>query len=92
MFFIFKFKINNLLYKKFSVLKVINNIDCRNGNNILLKINDSLVLINCCKGIGIFDNKNKEIIQYTEEYYSPLNTIIILDKYNKFYISHIKID
>ena len=78
--------------EKFSVLKVINNIDCRNENNILLKINDNLLLINCYKGIGIFDNKNKEIIQYTEEYYSPLNTIIILDKFNNVYITHIKIE
>jgi len=76
---------------KFSVLKVINNIDCRNENSTLLKMNDNLVLINCFKGIGIFDNKTKEIIKYTQEYYSPLNTIITLDNCNKVYISHIKI-
>ena len=76
--------------KQFSVLKEINNIDCRNENNTLLKMNDNLVLINCFKGIGIFDNRTKEIIIYTQEYYSPLNTIITLDNCNKVYISHIK--
>ena len=79
------YNINN-----YSTLKIIKNIDCRGENNTLLKVDDNFILINCIKGIGIFYIKSKEIVQYTQEYYSPLKTIITLDSYNKIYISHIK--
>ena len=44
-------------------LKTIKNIDCRDENNTLLKVDDNFILINCFKGIGIFDIKSYEIIQ-----------------------------
>jgi len=75
--------------QNFSTLKVIQNIDCRSENNSLLKVDENFILINCFKGIAIFDIKCKEIIQYTQEYYSELKTIITLDSFNKIYISHI---
>ena len=83
---------NLIIYniKYYSTLKVIKNIDCRGENNSLLKVNDNFILINCIKGIAIFYIKGKEIVQYTQEYYSPLKTIITLDSYNKIYISYIK--
>ena len=85
---------NLIIYdiKNYSSLKIIKNIDIRKGNNTLLKVNDKFILIKCFKGIGIFDIKTKEIIQYTEEYYSPSYTIIGLDSYNRIYISHISND
>ena len=78
--------------KNYSSLKTIKNIDIRNENNSLLKVSDKFILIKCFKGIEIFDIKTKEIIQYTQEYYSPSNTIIGLDSYNRIYISHISQD
>ncbi len=85
---------NLIIYdiKNYSSLKIIKNIDIRKENNTLLKVNDKFILIKCFKGIGIFDIKTKEIIQYTEEYYSPSYTIIGLDSYNRIYISHISND
>ena len=55
-------------------------------------MNNNFILIICCKGIGIFDIKSKELIQYIEEYYSPLNTIIGLNSDNRIYISYISND
>ena len=77
--------------KSYSSLKSIKNIDFRKENNTLLKVDDKFILINCFNGIGIFDIKTKEIIQYTLEYYSALKPIILLDNYNKIYIIHITI-
>ena len=65
---------------------------CSSSNQNLIKVNDKFILIKCFKGIGIFDIKTKEIIQYTEEYFSPSYTIIGLDSCNRIYISHISND
>ena len=82
---------NLIIYdiNNYSSLKTIKNIDFRAENNSLFKVNDKYILINCFKGIGIFDIKSNEIIQYTEEFYSPSYTTIRLDGHNRIYISHI---
>ena len=82
---------NLIIYdiSNYSPLKIIKNIDPSNEKNTLLKLNNNFILIISCKGIGIFDIKSKELIQYTEDYYSPLYSKIGLDSDNRIYISYI---
>ena len=84
---------NLIIYniKSSLILKKIR-IDCINENNTLLKANNNFILINCYNGIGIFDIKCFEIVQYTQEYYFQLKPIITLCSCNKIYISLIQIN
>jgi len=83
---------NLIIYeiKTYLILKVIKNIDCRQEDKTLLKVNSNFILINCYNGIGIFDIKSYEIVQYTQEYYSQLKPIITLYSSNKIYITLIQ--
>ena len=76
---------NLIIYdiKTYLTLKIIKNIDFRGENNTLLKVNNNFILINCYKGIGIFDIKCYQIIHYTQEYFTQLNIKITFDSCNK---------
>ena len=53
--------------ENFSVIKGINNIDCAEVDNGLIRIKD-FTLVNCINGIAILSVKNKEMIQYIENF------------------------
>ena len=77
--------------KQYEQIKIINNIDCIRNSNSLIKINDKYIIINCFEGIGIFNIKTKEIIQYIQKF-SLLsdNQKICYDNQENIYILNIE--
>ena len=77
------------LYNKDNLeqIKIIPDIDCVDSNHSLFKIKNEYILINCCKGIGLFLIKTKELIQYFECSDSNNLKISCDDKSNIYIIS-----
>ena len=75
----------------YEIIKRISNIDSINSTDVLLKVNDTYILINCLKGIALLYIKTKDIIQYIENFYSK-DKKISCDDENNIYILSTKFD
>ena len=59
--------------KSFSLIKILNKINCLTKPNSLLKFRNLYIIVNCVKGFSIISIKTKEVVQFIQDFFDSYN-------------------